>query len=720
MDLQNITDVLRTNFMPYAMSVIISRAIPEIDGFKPSHRKLLYTMYKMGLLTGNRTKSANVVGQTMKLNPHGDMAIYETMVRLTRSNESLLYPYVDSKGNFGKVYSRDMAFAASRYTEVKLESLCSELFKNIDKDTVDFVDNYDGTLKEPTLFPVTFPTILTNPNLGIAVGMASNIASFNLGEVCDAEIAYLENENADMADYIKAPDFPTGGYLIYDEEQMRAILDTGRGSFKIRAKYQYDAKENLIEILEIPYSTTSEAIVDKVVENIKAGKLKEVADIRDETGLNGLKITLDLKRGTDPEMLMLKLFKMTPLEDSFSCNFNILINGSPEVLGVKGILANWTAFRIQCIKRQTRFDISAKSEKLHLLNGLKKILLDIDKAVKIVRETEDDTEVIPNLMKGFSIDEKQAEFVAEIKLRNLNKKYILNKVDEIENLRKELEDLNRLLADPALIKEQIIKELTAIKKKYSKPRKSEILTTEEIEHFSEDMQIEDYNLKLFLTKQGYLKKIPLTSLRAGGEHKFKEGDKLVKEFDETNLGELLVFTNRQNVYKIKIYEIADTKLSGMGEFLKSVLGCEPEEEIIDVFSANAYKGHFLFAFENGKMAKIPLASYETKTNRKKLVNSYSNASKLIKILYLPEDTDIVSYSSNGKILVFHSSSINPKTTRSSNGVNVMTLRRGAALKKVVELARTRLKEPDYYRTKNIPAVGCFQKEDGDKQVKMFE
>lgn len=720
MDLQNITDVLRTNFMPYAMSVIISRAIPEIDGFKPSHRKLLYTMYKMGLLNGNRTKSANVVGQTMKLNPHGDMAIYETMVRLTRSNESLLYPYVDSKGNFGKVYSRDMAFAASRYTEVKLESLCSELFKNIDKDTVDFVDNYDGTLKEPTLFPVTFPTILTNPNLGIAVGMASNIASFNLAEVCDAEIAYLKDENADMADYIKAPDFPTGGYLLYDEDQMRAILDTGRGSFKIRAKYQYDAKENLIEILEIPYSTTSEAIVDKVVENIKAGKLKEVSDIRDETGLNGLKITLDLKRGTDPEKLMLKLFKMTPLEDSFSCNFNILINGSPEVLGVKGILANWTAFRIQCIKRQTRFDISAKSEKLHLLNGLKKILLDIDKAVKIVRETEDDADVIPNLMKGFSIDEKQAEFVAEIKLRNLNKKYIMNKVDEIESLRKELEDLNRLLAEPALIKEQMIKELTAIQKKYSKPRRSEILKTEEIEHFSEEMHIEDYNLKLFLTKQGYLKKIPLTSLRAGGEHKFKEGDKLVKEFDETNLGELLVFTNQQNVYKIKIYEIADTKLSGMGEYLKSVLGCEAEEEVIDVFSANEYKGHFLFAFENGKMAKIPLASYETKTNRKKLVNSYSDASKLIKILYLAEDTDMVAYSSSGKILVFHSSSINAKTTRSSNGVNVMTLRRGAALKKVVELARTRLKEPDYYRTKNIPAVGCFQKEDSEKQVKMFE
>lgn len=720
MDLQNITDVLRTNFMPYAMSVIISRAIPEIDGFKPSHRKLLYTMYKMGLLSGNRTKSANVVGQTMKLNPHGDMAIYETMVRLTRSNESLLYPYVDSKGNFGKVYSRDMAFAASRYTEVKLESLCSELFKNIDKDTVDFVDNYDGTLKEPTLFPVTFPTILTNPNLGIAVGMASNIASFNLGEVCDAEIAYLKDENADMMDYIKAPDFPTGGALLYDEAQMKAILDTGRGSFKIRAKYQYDAKENLIEILEIPYSTTSEAIVDKVVENIKAGKLKEVADIRDETGLNGLKITLDLKRGIDPEMLMLKLFKMTPLEDSFSCNFNILINGSPQVLGVKGILENWTAFRIQCIKRQTRFDISAKSEKLHLLNGLKKILLDIDKAVKIVRETEEDAEVVPNLMRGFSIDEKQAEFVAEIKLRNLNKNYILSKVNEIEALRQELEDLNRLLADPALIKEQMIKELTAIKKKYSKPRKSDILKTEEIEHFSADMQIEDYNLKLFLTKHGYLKKIPLTSLRAGGEHKFKEGDKLVKEFDETNLGELLIFTNKQNVYKIKIYEITDTKLSGMGEYLKSVLGCEAEEEIIDVFSANGYKGYFLFAYENGKMAKIPLASYETKTNRKKLVNSYSDASKLIKILYLKEDTDLVAYSANGKILVFHSSSIHPKTTRSSNGVNVMTLRRGAALKKVVELARTRLKEPDYYRTKNIPAVGCFQKEDSDKQVKMFE
>ncbi len=720
MDMQNITDALRINYMPYAMSVIISRAIPEIDGFKPSHRKLLYTMYKMGLLSGGRTKSANVVGQTMKLNPHGDMAIYETMVRLTRSNESLLHPYVDSKGNFGKVYSRDMAFAASRYTEVKLDSLCAELFKNIDKDTVDFVDNYDNTLKEPTLFPVTFPTILTNPNQGIAVGMASNIASFNLGEVCDAEIAYLKDENADISQYIKAPDFPTGGYLIYDEEQMTSILETGRGSFKIRAKYQYDKKENLIEILEIPYSTTSEAIVDKVVENIKAGKLKEVSDIRDETGLNGLKITLDLKRGTDPDVLMLKLFKMTPLEDSFSCNFNILINGSPEVLGVKGILAHWTVFRMQCIKRQTRFDISAKSEKLHLLNGLKKILLDIDKAVKIVRETEEDTDVIPNLMKGFSIDEKQAEFVAEIKLRNLNKKYILNKVEEIENLRKELEDLNRLLSDPALIKEQMIEELHAIKKKYSKPRKSEILQGEEIEHFSAEEHIEDYNLKLFLTKQGYLKKIPLTSLRAGGEHKFKEGDKLVKEFEETNLGELIIFTNKQNVYKLKIHEVADTKLSGMGEFLKSLLGCESDEEIVDVFSNYGYKGYFLFAFENGKMAKIPLESYETKANRRKLVNSYSSAAKLIKIIYLPEDTDMVAYSSNGKILVFHSSSINPKTTRSSNGVNVLTLRRGASLKRVVELSKTRLKEPDYYRTKNIPAVGCFQKEDNDKQVKMFE
>ncbi len=718
--MQNITDALRINYMPYAMSVIISRAIPEIDGFKPSHRKLLYTMYKMGLLTGGRTKSANVVGQTMKLNPHGDMAIYETMVRLTRSNESLLHPYVDSKGNFGKVYSRDMAFAASRYTEVKLDSLCAELFKNIDKDTVDFVDNYDNTLKEPTLFPVTFPTILTNPNQGIAVGMASNIASFNLGEVCDAEIAYLKNENADISKYIKAPDFPTGGYLIYDEEQMTSILETGRGSFKIRAKYQYDKKENLIEITEIPYSTTSEAIVDKVVENIKAGKLKEVSDIRDETGLNGLKITLDLKRGTDPDVLMLKLFKITPLEDSFSCNFNILINGSPEVLGVKGILEHWTGFRMQCIKRQTRFDISAKSEKLHLLNGLKKILLDIDKAVKIVRETEEDTDVIPNLMKGFSIDEKQAEFVAEIKLRNLNKKYILNKVEEIENLRKELEDLNRLLSDPALIKEQMIEELHAIKKKYSKPRKSEILQGEEIEHFSAEEHIEDYNLKLFLTKQGYLKKIPLTSLRAGGEHKFKEGDKLVKEFEETNLGELIVFTSKQNVYKLKIHEVADTKLSGMGEFLKSLLGCDGDEEIVDVFSAYGYKGHFLFAFENGKMAKIPLESYETKANRKKLVNSYSDAAKLIKILYLPEDTDMVAYSSNGKILVFHSSAINPKTTRSSNGVNVLTLRRGGSLKRVVELSKTRLKEPDYYRTKNIPAVGCFQKEDNDKQVKMFE
>ncbi len=720
MEMQNITDALRINYMPYAMSVIISRAIPEIDGFKPSHRKLLYTMYKMGLLNGGRTKSANVVGQTMKLNPHGDMAIYETMVRLTPSNESLLHPYVDSKGNFGKVYSRDMAFAASRYTEVKLEGLCGELFKNIDKDTVDFVDNYDNTLKEPTLFPVTFPTILTNPNQGIAVGMASNIASFNLEEICDAEIAYLKDENADVAQYIKAPDFPTGGYLLYDEEQMRSILETGRGSFKLRAKYQYVKKENLIEILEIPYTTTSEAIVDKVVENIKAGKLKEVSDIRDETGLNGLKITLDLKRGTDPDTLMLKLFKMTPLEDSFSCNFNILINGSPEVLGVKGILSNWTAFRVQCLKRQTRYDISAKSEKLHLLNGLKKILLDIDKAVKIVRETEDDAEVIPNLMKGFSIDEKQAEFVAEIKLRNLNKKYILNKVEEVESLRQEIEALNKLLGDPKLLKKQIIEELTAIKKKHSKPRRTEILQTAEVEHFSEDAHIEDYNLKLYLTKQGYLKKIPLTSLRAGGEHKFKEGDKLLKEFDSTNLGELIVFTNQQNVYKLKVHELSDTKLSGMGDYLKSVLGCDQGEEIVDVFPANEYKGYFLFAYENGKMAKIPLSSYATKTNRKKLIHSYSDAAKLIKILYLAAETDLVAYSSVGKILVFHSSAINPKTTRNSNGVNVLTLRRGAALKRVAELERTRLKEPDYYRTKNIPAVGCFQKEDGgEKQLKMF-
>ena len=715
---KSIVSTLKTNYMPYAMSVIISRAIPEIDGFKPSHRKLLYTMYKMGLLKGAKTKSANIVGQTMKLNPHGDMAIYETMVRLTRGNETLLHPLVESKGNFGKVYSRDMAFAASRYTEAKLESICAEVFKNIDKDTVDFVDNYDGTMKEPSLLPVTFPSILVNANQGIAVGMASNISSFNLREVCEGTIAYLDNPDIDICNYIKAPDFSTGGFIIYEKDQMEEILRTGRGSFKIRSKYQFDKKNNLIEVTEIPYTTSIELIMDKIIELVKAGKLKEINDVRDETDLNGLKIAIEIKRGTDPDNLMLKLFKMTPLEDSFPCNFNVLINEMPQVLGVKEIISAWCDFRINCIKRQTRYEIGVKSQKLHLLNGIKKILLDIDKAVDIVRNTEDDDEVIENLMKGFNIDKVQAEYVAEIKLRNLNKNYILNRLTEIEELKADLEKLNELLLDVKLIKDYIKDELKEIAKKYGMERKSQILEAGNIEKYSSEEVIEDYNLKIYLTKEGYLKKVPLVSLRAGGEHKLKENDKIVKEFDETNVGELIVFTTKANAYKLKISTITDCKLSQMGEFLKSILECESDEEVIDVFPTYKYKGTFLFAYENGKAAKIPLESYETKANRKKLINSFSLKEKLCKIIYLPEDTDMVMYSNVGKILVFNSASINAKTTRNSAGVNVMTLRKGARLKRISELSKTRLKDPDYYRTKNIPAVGCFQKSE-ETQISLF-
>jgi len=716
-----ITQTLKTNYMPYAMSVIISRAIPEIDGFKPSHRKLLYTMYKMGLLNGGRTKSANIVGQTMKLNPHGDMAIYETMVRLTRGNQSLLYPLVDSKGNFGKVYSRDMAFAASRYTEAKLDKICQELFKNIDKDTVDFVDNYDGTLKEPTLFPVTFPTILVNANQGIAVGMASNIASFNLGEVCDATVAYLDDENADMTKYLLAPDFPTGGTVLYNEEAIREIYATGRGSIRVRSKYRYDKKLNMIEIYEIPYTTTCEAIMDKIIELIKGNKIKDIADLRDESDLQGLKLAIELKRGTDPDALMLKLFKMTPLEDSFACNFNILVKGAPMVMGISEILRNWSEFRIDCIKRQTKYEINVKGERLHLLQGLAKILLDIDKAIKIVRETEDDSEVVPNLMKGFGIDEKQAEFVAEIKLRNLNKKYILTKTSEIDNLKKEISELNDLLSSPLKIKGKIKEELLKIKEKFSTERKTDIIGAEDVAVFDNKDTVEDYNLKIFLTKQGYLKKIPLVSLRAGGEHKFKEGDKLIKEFEETNLGELLVFTDKANCYKTRICDINDCKLSQMGEYLKSILGFDQDEEVIDVFPSNNYKGYLLFAYDNGKIAKINMDSYSTKTNRKKLINSYYEKEKLVKIIYLAEDCEMVAYANTGKILVFESASINPKTARNSSGVKVMTLKKGGKLKKVSELSKTRLKDPGYYKTKNIPAVGCFQKSDDDKesQISLF-
>ncbi|HQA57655.1 MAG TPA: DNA topoisomerase (ATP-hydrolyzing) subunit A, partial [Acetivibrio sp.] len=615
---QKIVETLEKNYMPYAMSVIVSRAIPEIDGLKPSHRKLLYTMYKMGLLTGEKTKSANVVGQTMKLNPHGDMAIYETLVRLTRGNNALLHPYVDSKGNFGKQYSRDMKYAAPRYTEVKLDKICEELFRDIDKNTVEFVDNYDGTLKEPVLLPCTFPSILVNANQGIAVGMASNICSFNLVEVCKTTIEYIKNEDADILEHLKAPDFPTGGQLIFNEKDMREIYETGRGSFKVRAKYRYDRKNSCIEIFEIPYTTSSEAIIDAIVELVKSNKIKDIVDVRDETDLNGLKIALDIKKSTDPDALMNKLYKLTPLQDTFSCNFNILVNGRPRVMGIKNILSEWIAFRVDCIKRQTLFDIDKKSDKLHLLLGLKKILLDIDKAVSIIRNTEEEALVVPNLMKGFDIDQVQAEFIAEIKLRNLNKEYIINRISEIENLQKEIAELKDLHGSEKKIKKVIIKQLEDVAKKFGQPRRTEIIHEEHVEEITSDHLIEDYNLKLFLTKHNYLKKIPLTSLRNSPEHKLKDDDFIMQEIETHNKADLLLFSNKQTVYKLKIFEIEDCKASSLGEYLANLLELENGEEIIYMAATDDYKGYMIFAYENGKVAKIDMGSYATKTNRRKL------------------------------------------------------------------------------------------------------
>jgi len=702
------------------MSVIVSRAIPEIDGLKPSHRKLLYTMYKMGLLNSGMTKSANIVGQTMKLNPHGDQTIYETMVRLTTGNEALLHPFVDSKGNFGKVYSRDMAYAAARYTEVRLEPISQELFRDIDSDTVDFVDNYDGTLKEPTLLPVTFPTLLTGANQGIAVGMASNICSFNLNEVCDATIAYLEDEDADIYDIITAPDFPTGGTVVCDREQMKEILSTGRGSFKIRSKYKYEKKENLIEVYEIPYSTTTEAIIDKIVELIKAGKLKEISDIRDETDKKGLKIAIDLKKGTDPDALMLKLYKMTPLEDSFGCNFNIIIDREPDVYGVGGIIAQWCNFRIGCVKRKLNYTIAKKKERLHLLEGLKKILLDIDKAIAIIRQTEDDKLVVPNLMEGFMIDEIQAEYIAEIKLRNLNKNYILSRLEDIEMLKAEIANLEDILNSEKKVKKYIINELTDIKKKYGKPRKTDYLETSEVEQFDTSAKVEDYNLKLFITKQFYIKKIPLVSLRAGGEHKLKDGDKVTHEIDETNLGEILVFTNMQNAYKFKISDIPDTKLSNFGEYLPSLLEMEQGETPIAVFTTGDYSGFFVFVFENGKVAKVPLSAYATKTNRKKLINSISDASGVVRIIKTNEDFDLALFSDKDKVLIFNTSLVNMKTTRNTLGVQAMRLKAGK-IKKAAYISETKIKEPDFYMARSIPLSGCTlrQEDRGFKQLKLL-
>ncbi|AEV69727.1 DNA gyrase/topoisomerase IV subunit A [Acetivibrio clariflavus] len=717
---QKIVDTLEKNYMPYAMSVIISRAIPEIDGLKPSHRKLLYTMYKMGLLTGQKTKSANVVGQTMKLNPHGDSAIYETMVRMTKGNEALLHPYVDSKGNFGKHYSRDMQFAAPRYTEVKLDKICEELFKDLDKDAVDFVDNYDGTMKEPTLLPITFPNILVNANQGIAVGMASNICSFNLREVCEAAIQFIKDENVDISEYLKAPDFSTGGQIIYNEKEIKDIYNSGRGSFKVRAKYRFDKENNCIEVYEIPYTTTSEAIIDSVIDLVKNNKIRDIVDVRDETDLDGLKITFDLRKNTDPDALMNKLYKLTPLEDSFSCNFNILINGRPKVLGIKGILTHWTEFRINCIKRQTMFDINKKSEKLHLLLGLQKILLDIDKAIKLIRETEEEAMVVPNLMKAFQVDQVQAEFIAEIKLRNLNKEYILNRVSEIEKLQKEIEELKDLYGNEKKIKKVIIKQLEEVAKKYGQPRRTEILHEENIEKVTMEHFIEDYNLKLFLTDHNYLKKIPLISLRANPEHKLKDDDYIIQEIETHNKADLLLFSNKQVVYKLKIYEIEDCKASSLGEYLANLLGLEEDEKIIHIVATDDYKGYMIFAFENGKVAKIELSSYATKTNRKKLANAYSTLSKVVYIQHILEDEELVAFSSLNKVLIFNTSSINPKSTRDSQGVQVMKSKKGSVMTCIKRLNEVAFKDFEYYRTKNIPAIGCYLKEEDreDNQIKL--
>ena len=716
-----ITDTLRENYMPYAMSVIISRALPEIDGFKPSHRKLLYTMYKMNLIKAQKTKSANVVGQTMKLNPHGDGAIYETMVRLTRGNESLLHPFVDSKGNFAKHYSRDMAYAASRYTEVKLDEICSEIFKDIDKNTVDFTDNYDGTLKEPTLLPVTFPNILVNPNQGIAVGMANNICSFNLSEVCKTTIAYLKNPKCDISKTLLTPDFSTGAQLIYDKEALDQIYQTGRGSVKLRSKYRHDKKNSVIEIYEIPYTTTAEAIIDKIIDLIKTGKIKEITDLRDETDKNGLKVTLDIKKSTDVPKLMSKLYKMTPLEDSFSCNFNILIGTSPKVMGIAEILANWTEFRVGCLKRKIKYDINKLTHRLHLLEGLKKILLNIDKAIKIIRDTEKDDDVVPNLMKGFDIDEIQADFIADIKLRNLNKEHILKRLQDVDDLNDELDRLDAIVKDEGEIKKIIIDELKEISKKYGQERKTEIIYEDEAIEFDEADTIEDYNLRVFLTSGNYLKKISHVSLRSSGAHKLKEDDYMVCEWDATNKSDLVLISDKQNAYKIKMHEIADCKASELGHYIPNIIEIEPDEKILYIIPTIDYSGDLLYVFENGKGARVSMKCYETKTNRKKLINAYYGKSKLVGIKFLAQDEDIVIYSSLDKIVIFNSSLMQTKTTRDTMGVALMNMKKKSTLARVEFLRDVEFADPGYYTAKNIPATGYYLKDDDreDTQLSLF-
>ena len=719
---QAVSETLEVNYMPYAMSVIVSRAIPEIDGFKPSHRKLLYTMYKMGLLTGGRTKSANIVGQTMRLNPHGDAAIYETMVRLARGNETLLHPFVDSKGNFGKVYSRDMAYAASRYTEAKLDSICGELFRDIDSDTVDMVDNYDATMKEPSLLPTTFPNVLVSANQGIAVGMASNICSFNLKEVCETTIALMKNPDHDLLETLPGPDFSTGGQLLFDEAVTREIYSTGRGSFRLRAKWRYVKENNLIEITEIPYSTATEVIMDKVAELIKAGKIREISDMRDETDLGGLKLTIDLKRGVDPEKLMQKLFRMTPLQDSFACNFNILIAGMPRVMGIGEILEEWTAWRMDCVKRRLFFQIQKKQDRLHLLKGLERILLDIDKAISIIRETELENEVVPNLMIGFGIDEIQANFVSEIKLRNINKEYILKQTKATSQLEQEIEELQDALNSPRKLKNVIIQELRQVSEKYGQPRKTEILyNIEEAEPENEEESVPDHPVTVFVSKEGYLKKITAQSLRMSGEQKFKEGDSLAYSREATNREELLVFTDRFQCYKTRLSDFEDGKASLLGDYLPQKLGMDPGENILQVIFPGDGKGFVLFFFENGKVAKVPLSAYETKTNRKKLTGAFSDKSPVVKILSLPTDAQIAMYSSDGRAMIFSTAELLPKTTRSTIGVAVMSLKKKAVLQNALLLEESGIENQARYRMKSIPAAGAqLRPEDGPEKQAAFE
>ena len=718
---QAISETLELNYMPYAMSVIVSRAIPEIDGFKPSHRKLLYTMYKMGLLTGGRTKSANIVGQTMRLNPHGDAAIYETMVRLAKGNETLLHPFVDSKGNFGKVYSRDMAYAAARYTEAKLDSICAEVFKDIDSDTVDMVDNYDATMKEPALLPTTFPNVLVSANQGIAVGMASNICSFNLREVCDTAIALMKNPDHDILETLPGPDFSTGGELLFDEAATREIYSTGRGSFRLRAKWRYVKDGNLIEITEIPYTTATEVIMDKVAELIKAGKIKEISDMRDETDLGGLKLTIDLKRGVDPEKLMQKLFRLTPLQDSFPCNFNILIAGMPRVMGVGEILDEWTAWRTDCVKRRIFFQVQKKEDRLHLLKGLERILLDIDKAISIIRETELESEVVPNLMIGFGIDEIQANYVAEIKLRNINKEYILKQTRAIDDLEGEIADLRDTLGSPRKLKNVIIKELQAVADKFGQPRRTEILYDAQEAAPEEEDDVPDYGVTVFVSKEGYLKKMTAQSLRMSGEQKFKEGDSLSFSQETTNRAEFLVFTDRYQCYKSRLSDFDDGKASQLGDYLPQKLGFEPGENLVALVFCGDYKGFILFFFENGKAAKVPLSAYETKTNRKKLTGAYSDKSPLIKAVALDADEQMVVYSTDGRAAIFSTAQLLPKTTRNTQGVAAMTLKKKAALRDAVLLTQSGIVNESRYRTKTIPSAGAVLKEeDSAEKQQTFE